>query len=61
MRWGFMSTVAEPHMPEGGMWHVPHPALWRMCAPGVLPQGAVSMFSVAGVRLPHQRSYFYRP
>ena len=32
-----------------------------MCAPGELSQGAVSMFSAAGVRLPRQRSCSYQP
>lgn len=38
-----------------------HVCICRMCAPGVLSQGVVSTFSVAGVRLPRQRSCSYQP
>ncbi len=35
--------------------------IWSICAPEVLSQGAISTFSVAGVRLPRQHSCSYQP
>ena len=49
-----MSAVAERHRPEGGMRHVPHPTLWRMCTP---VWGAVSMSSAAGLVLQVRDSF----
>lgn len=65
MRSGLMYTVAEPYTKgrdaaRTASRPLTYVCIWRMCAPGVLSLGAVSMFSAAGVRLPHQRSCFYQ-
>lgn len=60
-----MRTVAELHTKgrdaaRTASRPLAHVCICRMCAPGVLSQGAISTFSVAGVRLPHQHSCSYQ-
>lgn len=50
---GLMSAVAE-RIRKGGKRRLPHPALWRMCAP---VWGAVSMSSAAGLVLQVRDSF----
>lgn len=55
MRSGLMYIVAEPHTKGRDAARTASRSLAY-----VLTRGAVSMFSAAGVRLPHQRSCSYQ-